>query len=128
MSTEVAGARIHPWHWIDGERMESHDTFEVRSPIDGRLLANVARGGKSEVNAAVDAAKRAFPAWAGLGAEGRAPILRRFADAILAKLDVLAAVETEDNGSLLTGKRARMIPRARRNRSSFSGRAPQPNC
>jgi len=120
MSTEVAGARIHPGHWIDGERMESHDTFEVRSPIDGRLLANIARGGKPEVDAAVDAAKRAFPAWAGLGAEGRAPILRRFADAILAKLDVLAAVETEDNGSLLTGNRARMIPRAALNVSFFA--------
>jgi hypothetical protein len=36
MSTEVAGARIHPGHWIDGERIESHDTFEVRSPIEGR--------------------------------------------------------------------------------------------
>src|SRR2546426_7774580 len=112
MSTEVAGARIHPGHWIDGERMESHDTFEVRSPIDGRLLANVARGGKSEVDAAVDAAKRAFPAWAGLGSAWRAPILPQVAYAILPKLDVLAAVETEDNGSLPTRHRARMIPRA----------------
>src|SRR5207245_10547655 len=102
-------------------------TFEVRSPIDGRSLANLARGGKPEVDAAVDAAKRAFPAWAGLGAEERAPILRRFADVILAKLDVLAAVETEDNGSLLAGNRARMIPRAALNVSFFADWAPKLN-
>src|SRR5687768_3866563 len=101
MSTEVAGAAIHAGHWIGGERVEGRETFAVRSPIDGRLLANVARGGKLEVDAAVAAARGAFPAWAQLGPEGRAPILHRFADAILAKLDALAAVETEDNGSLL---------------------------
>ena len=120
MSTEVAGAAIHTGHWIGGERVDGHETFPVRSPIDGRLLANVARGGKAEVEAAVAAARRAFPAWARLGVEGRAPILHRFAEAILAKLDALAAVETEDNGSLLAGNRARMIPRAAQNVSFFA--------
>ena len=120
MNTEVAGATIHAGHWIDGERVDSTDTFAVRSPIDGRLLANVARGGKAEIDAAVAAARRAFPAWARLGAEGRAPILERFAEGILATLDALAAGETEDNGSLLGGNRARMIPRAAQNVSFFA--------
>ena len=43
-------------------------------------LANVASGGKPEVDQAVDAARRAFPAWAALGPEGRLPYLKRFAE------------------------------------------------
>ncbi|HUE39316.1 MAG TPA: aldehyde dehydrogenase family protein [Candidatus Binatia bacterium] len=119
-TTEIAGAEVQTDHWIGGRRVASSDRFEVRSPIDGRTIAEMARGGKAEVDAAVDAARRAFPAWAALGAEGRAPILKRLADGILARLDALAAVETADNGSLLTSNRARMIPRAALNVSFFA--------
>ena len=119
-TAEVAGVKVHAGHWIGGERVSSAETFEVRSPIDGRLLAEVARGGRAEVDAAVEAARRAFPAWAALGAEGRAPILHRFAEGILAKLDALSAVETEDNGSLLAGNLHRMVPRAALNVSFFA--------
>jgi acyl-CoA reductase-like NAD-dependent aldehyde dehydrogenase len=119
-TAEIAGVKVHAGHWIDGERVSSSQTFEVRSPIDGRLLAEVARGGRAEVGAAVEAARRAFPAWAALGAEGRAPVLRRFAEGILAKLDALSVVETEDNGSLLAGNLHRMVPRAALNVSFFA--------
>jgi aminomuconate-semialdehyde/2-hydroxymuconate-6-semialdehyde dehydrogenase len=56
-------------HYIDGRRVDSGSTFEVRSPIDwdGWKLADVARGGAAEVDAAVAAARRAFPGWAALG-------------------------------------------------------------
>ena len=60
----------------------------------------------------MDAARRAFPAWAALGPDGRAPILRRFAEGILVARQELAAVETIDNGSLLTGNQHRVVPRA----------------
>ena len=54
-------------HFIDGERVASRDTFEDRSPLDWNLkLADVARGGATEADAAVGAARRAFPAWAAL--------------------------------------------------------------
>ncbi|MGH7965664.1 MAG: aldehyde dehydrogenase [Candidatus Binatia bacterium] len=116
----VAGVNISTDHWIAGEQVPSTNRFTVRSPIDGSHLADVSAGGPQEVDAAVDAARRAFPAWAALGPEGRAPILRRFAEGIRARLQELSAVETADNGSLLLGNIHRMVPRAAQNIEFFA--------
>jgi len=120
---KVAGVEVSTAHWIGGERVGSARTFPVLSPIDGSHLADVAAGGEAEVDAAVSAARRAFPAWAALGPEGRAPILRRFAEGLLARAKDLAAVETEDNGSLLLGNLHRIVPRAAQNLSFFAEHA-----
>lgn len=117
---EIAGVPVSLDHWIDGKRVAGRDRFTTASPIDGSHLADVAAGDQDDVNMAVDAAKRAFPAWASLGAEGRQPILHRFAKEILARADDLAAVETADNGSLLMGNVHRMVPRAAQNISFFA--------
>jgi acyl-CoA reductase-like NAD-dependent aldehyde dehydrogenase len=116
----VAGVEISTDHWIDGRRVSSSERFENLSPVDGSHLANVASGGKPEVDQAVDAARRAFPAWAALGPEGRLPYLKRFADGIRARAKDLAAVETMDNGSLLAGNLHRVVPRAAQNIEFFA--------
>jgi acyl-CoA reductase-like NAD-dependent aldehyde dehydrogenase len=118
--TRVAGSEISTEHWIGGERVGSAAEFAVTSPIDGAHLGDVSAGGEKEVSAAVAAARAAFPAWAALGPEGRAPILRRFAEGILARAAELAAVETADNGSLLAGNLNRVVPRAAQNISFFA--------
>ncbi len=121
MSTvEVAGVQVATGHWIGGKRVGSTRTFAVRSPIDGAHLADVAAGGEAEVGAAVAAARAAFPAWAALGAGGRAPVLRRFAEGLRARVKELAAVETADNGSLLLGNVHRVVPRAAQNLEFFA--------
>ena len=107
-------------HWINGKRAGSSRRFADLSPIDGSHLADVAAGGAAEVEAAVAAARAAFPAWAALGAQGRLPILQRFAKGIEARGKELAAVETADNGSLLMGNLARVVPRAALNISYFA--------
>ena len=58
-------------HLIDGRPVEGRDYFETVNPATQEVLAEVARGGAAEVQAAVAAAKAAFPKWAGL-ARGRA--------------------------------------------------------
>jgi acyl-CoA reductase-like NAD-dependent aldehyde dehydrogenase len=116
----VAGVDVSTDHWIGGERVPSSERFPVASPIDGTHLADVAAGGAREVDAAVRAARAAFPAWAALGPHGRAPILKRLAEAILARAKELAAVETADNGSLLLGNVHRMVPRAAHNIAFFA--------
>jgi len=116
----VAGVEISTDHWIDGRRVSSSERFENLSPVDGSHLANVASGGKPEVDQAVDAARRAFPAWDALGPEGRLPYLKRFADGIRARAKDLAAVETMDNGSLLAGNLHRVVPRAAQNIEFFA--------
>ena len=116
----VAGVEVSTDHWIDGRRVSSVDRFDNLSPVDGSHLAQVASGGKAEAGLAVDAARRAFPAWAALGPEGRLPYLKRFAQGIRERAKDLAAVETMDNGSLLAGNLHRVIPRAAHNIEFFA--------
>jgi acyl-CoA reductase-like NAD-dependent aldehyde dehydrogenase len=119
-SARVAGVEVSTAHWIDGRRVASKRTFAVHSPIDRAHLADVSAGGAAEVDAAVAAARRAFPAWAALGPQARGEILGRFGDGILARAKEIAAVETADNGSLLGGNLARVIPRAVHNIKFFA--------
>lgn len=116
----VAGIAVPTGHWIGGERVKSADRFAVHSPIDGSHLADICAAGQTEVDAAVAAARAAFPAWAALGPQGRAPILKRFAEGILARANELSAVETVDNGSLLIGNVMRTMPRAAHNIEFFA--------
>ena len=114
-TANVAGVEVSTDHWIDGKRVSSAERFAVHSPIDGSHIADVAAAGRKEVDMAVEAARKAFPAWAALGAEGRLPILKRFAQGILDKARELAAVETMDNGSLQIANVMRVMPRAAHN-------------
>jgi acyl-CoA reductase-like NAD-dependent aldehyde dehydrogenase len=118
--TLVAGVAVSPEHFIGGRRVASAARFEDRSPIDEQVLAEVARGGEAEVGLAVEAAARAFPGWAALGARGRAEHLRRLADLIDANVDRIASVECLDMAMLERSLRARVIPRGARNYRSYA--------
>jgi aminomuconate-semialdehyde/2-hydroxymuconate-6-semialdehyde dehydrogenase len=121
-TVDIEGVRVPTDHYIDGRRVASETTFEVRSPIDWEnwKLAEVANGGQAEVDAAVAAARKAFPAWAALGPEGRHEALTRLADAIDAAVPDLANVETVDNGSLYEAMSLRVLPRAANNIRFFA--------
>ena len=116
----VAGVQVPTDHYIGGERVGSPDTFATLSPLDGRELARVARGGAAEVDRAVQAAAGAFPGWAALGATGRAAHLHRLADLIEANVEPLAAVESADMAMLLRSLRARVIARGALNFRSYA--------
>jgi len=87
---------------INGERgwAVSGETFDCQSPVDGRVLTQVARGGAAEVDAAVKAARAAFDdgRWASKPPAQRKRILQRFSEKILAAKDELALIETLDMG------------------------------
>jgi aminomuconate-semialdehyde/2-hydroxymuconate-6-semialdehyde dehydrogenase len=116
----IAGVEISTGHFIGGRRVSSKDRFTDCSPIDGSHLAELSAGGRAEIDEAAGAARRAFPAWAALGPEGRLPILKRFAEGILARAEDLAIVETLDNGSLHAGNLHRLVPRSAQNISFFA--------
>jgi len=118
--TMVAGVAVSPDHFICGKRVASAERFEDRSPIDEQVIAEVARGGEAEVELAVEAAAMAFPAWAELGAHGRAVHLRRLADLIDASIERIASVECLDMAMLERSLRARVIPRGARNYRSYA--------
>jgi aminomuconate-semialdehyde/2-hydroxymuconate-6-semialdehyde dehydrogenase len=125
--TEIAGVRVDTRHFIDHTRVSSADTFAAHSAIDESLLGRVARGSQLEVNLAVAAAKRAFPAWAALGPRGRLPYLERLAHVIESRVEDLAAVETANNGSLLEASRLRVMKRGAHNIHFFAELALQMN-
>ncbi len=118
--TTVAGVTVQTGHWIGGERHRSPTTFPDVSPIDGTVLAEVARGGAAEAEAAVAAARTAFPSWARTSREQRAALLHAVADGVEKRLEDLAQVETADNGALLRSHRRGVMPRVAHNFRFFA--------
>jgi 5-carboxymethyl-2-hydroxymuconic-semialdehyde dehydrogenase len=99
-------------HLIDGKPQDSRDHFETVNPATQQVLAEVAAGGEAEVNAAVAAAKAAFPKWAGLAATERARLVRRLGDLIAAHVPELARTETMDTGQVIAQTGKQLVPRA----------------
>jgi 5-carboxymethyl-2-hydroxymuconic-semialdehyde dehydrogenase len=116
----VEGVEVDTRHWIGGRRVGSGSTFADVSPLDEEQIAEVAAGGPAEVDAAVAAARAAFPAWAGLDVGERSAMLRRVAEGIEARTEDLARVETRDNGSLLRSHRRGVMPRCATNFRFFA--------
>ncbi|WP_328673730.1 aldehyde dehydrogenase [Streptomyces sp. NBC_00328] len=116
----VAGVAVDTRHWIGGERVASAETFTDVSPIDGSVLGEISRGTEVEVDAAVAAAKAAFPAWAATSRAERARILHAVADGVEKRIEDLAIVETTDNGALLRSHRRGVMPRVAHNFRFFA--------
>jgi aldehyde dehydrogenase (NAD+) len=90
-------------HYIDGAEMLPADGryFPTENPYSGEAWAQIARGGPSDVDVAVAAAKRAGEGeWGRLTATARGRLLRKVADLLIANADRLARVEMADNGKL----------------------------
>ena len=119
-TAEIEGVEVATEHWIGGARAASTDTFEDVSPIDERVLATVARGGRAEVDDAVAAARAGFERWGATPSAERAAVLHRIADLVQERVAELAAVETRDNGSLLRSHRNSVMPRVARNFRFFA--------
>jgi 5-carboxymethyl-2-hydroxymuconic-semialdehyde dehydrogenase len=121
MSTAVvSGVEVDTRHWIGGQRVGSAVTFADVSPIDESELAQVARGGEAETDAAVRAAAAAFPSWSTTPAAQRAAVLQAIAAGIEKRVEDLAVVETADNGSLLRSHRRSVMPRVAHNFRFFA--------
>jgi aminomuconate-semialdehyde/2-hydroxymuconate-6-semialdehyde dehydrogenase len=118
--TRVADVDVDTRHWIGGQRVPSARTFTDISPIDEQPIAQIARGGGAEVNAAVAAARAAFGGWAAASPEHRAGVLRAIADGIERRAGDLAQVETRDNGGLLRSHQRSVMPRAAYNFRFFA--------
>jgi len=107
-------------HLIDGWLVEGNAVFENRNPATGEILAEVAAGTSAEIDAAVSAARRAFPKWAGLPAKQRAKIMRRLGELIERDVPALASLETDDTGLPIHQTLHQLVPRAAENFYFFS--------
>jgi len=103
---------MHIQHLINGQAVDSRDRFETVNPATQAVLATVASGGADEVNAAVAAAKAAFPAWAGMAAAERAKLIRKLGDLIAKHVPELARTETMDTGQVIAQTGKQLVPRA----------------
>ncbi len=72
--------------------------FENISPVNGKPFTEIARGTAEDIEAALDAAHAAAPAWGRTSTTERSNILLRIADRMEANLEDLAVIETWDNG------------------------------
>ncbi len=91
-------------HFIDGHWCASADGGEMDSldPGTGKAFLSFAAGGAAEVDAAVDAARRALNGpWSRLKPGDRAHLLRAVAHGLRAQADLLAVAETLDSGKRL---------------------------
>ncbi|MER2224458.1 MAG: aldehyde dehydrogenase family protein, partial [Rhodococcus sp. (in: high G+C Gram-positive bacteria)] len=73
-------------------------TFEARDAASGALLATLSRCGPTEIDDAVEAAGRAFPAWANLTTEERSAQILQFAMLVEDRAEELAQLECRDTG------------------------------
>jgi 5-carboxymethyl-2-hydroxymuconic-semialdehyde dehydrogenase len=99
-------------HLINGKTVSSNTTLPSINPATQEVLADVAAGGAVEVNAAVQAAKDAFPKWAGMPAPERAKLMRKLGDLIAAYVPEIAQMETNDCGQVIAQTGKQLIPRA----------------
>ena len=107
-------------HLINGHSVAGSDYFETINPATQEVLAEVASGGELEVNAAVAAAKAAFPKWAATPATERAKIMRKLGDLITQHVPEIAHTETKDCGQTISQTGKQLVPRAADNFHYFA--------
>ncbi len=107
-------------HLINGKSVAGSHYFETVNPATQDVLAEVASGTATDVNAAVQAAKDAFPAWAGRPATERAKIMRTLGELIAKHVPDIAQTETKDTGQTIGQTGKQLVPRAADNFSYFA--------
>ena len=112
-------------HFISGRTCgsASGELFDNRTAVDDSLLGRVASGDAADVDAAARAARAAFPAWRDLAGHRRRNLLHAIADAIEARAEQIALVESMDTGQPIRFMAA-AARRGAENFRFFADRAP----
>ncbi|HUM05845.1 MAG TPA: aldehyde dehydrogenase family protein [Terriglobales bacterium] len=97
--------------WVNAA---SGKTFPTYNPATGEVLANVAEGDREDINAAVNAARKAFESgpWPRMSASERGRLIWKLADLVEAHVEEFAMIESLDNGKPLVVARAADVPLA----------------
>jgi acyl-CoA reductase-like NAD-dependent aldehyde dehydrogenase len=83
---------------IGGEMVETNKSFEVLNPATNAVLAQAPEGTTAHLDAAIAAARQAFPAWAALSWDERGAYVEAYADALEAHKDELITLLTLEQG------------------------------
>jgi aldehyde dehydrogenase (NAD+) len=85
-------------------------TLDSVDPATGEVWARIPRSTAEDAEAAVAAARKAFPAWSAMPAAGRAHFLRKVAGVFAKHAQELAELETRDNGRIISETAGRDLP------------------
>lgn len=97
-------------HFIHGAWTAPGKTFPSTNPASGEKLADITEGTAADVDAAVKAARAAFPSWSGLSGYERGKFLYSIARMIQKHARLFAVLETMDNGKPIRESRDADIP------------------
>ena len=109
-------------NYINGNHLPPHSGKYIDNydPSTGKIYSLIPDSDTSDVDAAVEAAKKAFPEWSSCGVEERYRILNKMADLIAEKKEALAQAESRDSGKAISLSRSVDIPRAEANIRFFA--------
>lgn len=97
-------------HWINGAQIAEGPMSDVLNPATGAVLTQVHIGGAAQVDAAVAAARAAFPAWSAMPGHQRARYLYALARAVQKRERFLSVLESLDNGKTIRETRDIDVP------------------
>src|SRR5438552_2111843 len=95
--------------FVDTEKINHLD---VTNPADGSVISRVPLSPATEVDRAVQAAKRAFPMWSALPIKERVQVFFRYKALLEKNIDELSALITEENGKIDSEARAEVLKSA----------------
>ncbi|XP_048035039.1 LOW QUALITY PROTEIN: 2-aminomuconic semialdehyde dehydrogenase [Megalobrama amblycephala] len=107
-------------NYIGGKFVPCSKLIDSFNPSTGEVYCKVPDSGPEEVDAAVKAAKEAFPDWSAKSPAERSKVLNKLADLIEARLEEFAQAESKDQGKTITFARNVDIPRSAYNFRFFA--------
>jgi len=101
-------------NYIGGEFVDGNGAqyLDVTNPADGSVISRVPLSGQSEVDRAVQAAKKAFPGWAATPIKERVQVFFKYKALLEKNIDALAKLVTEENGKIDGEARAEVLKSA----------------
>ncbi len=111
-AADRAGSRKHPdaRHFIGGQFVSGGPRFlDVLDPSTGTAISRVPLGGPAEVDQAVQAARRAFPAWAATPIKERVQVFYRYKTLLERHLTELGELVTEEHGKVRSEAEAEIL-------------------
>jgi len=122
MKPEIRNTEHEIQNFINGnfQNPKSGEWIDNYNPANGEVYGKIPNSGKEDVEAAYQAAERAFAQWSHTTLETRSRILSKIADLIEEQLDMLAEAESKDNGKPITLATKVDIPRASANFRFFA--------
>ncbi|XP_008072319.1 aldehyde dehydrogenase family 8 member A1 isoform X2 [Carlito syrichta] len=107
-------------NFIDGKFLPCNSYIDSYDPSTGEVYCKVPNSGEEEIQAAVEAARKAFPGWSSQSPQERSRVLHQVADVLEQSLEELAQAESKDQGKTLALARTMDIPRSVQNFRFFA--------